>query len=673
MAIKGSTSTPGTSAPAETGQNDPPPATSSPEPQAPPEASSPPPSPSSPPPPSPPRPRGTPGPTGKSGFLVEESTLTALGRTAGNLESGYRGVSSKLAGLHMSWNALGMIGTPFVGALNGSNSKSVDNATSAADSFRKVQDNLKATAQTYRDNDANIAKQFSKFEPDTDGAASKARNLPSGTPPGGTTSAPAPQGGRVSDAPDLPGTTTTAGTTSAPAPQGGRVSDVPDLPGTTTTAAAPAPPPAPQGGQVPPVPGFTGVTAPAASAGTPPPAGGQVRGAPDLTGATNPAAHGPAGPVGGPAPGPRGGWQPPGGRGPAVAPPVTDTTNVTAMWPPAGPRPGSTPYVPGAAGPTQGIFAPNPPAADALRPIAAAAPPTPPPPPRPQPVAPPPGPSPRPGGGWQPSAGPGPAAPQFTDPSAGPRPGPVPGFTGPPQGTFAPNRPGEDVLKPIGDAQPPTEPRPPKPAPPDPFAPPPTPPPVKPVLAPTNILDLLDPRGYPDGHGHGSPSGYKTDAAWPATTIDGKPWADLQNLTPEESRKWIDNLRNVLASKPDGAFFWSGNIFDSEGNRISVMNEAEYMAKADGRNTLEGTLDDRAIKLPGWGNTSPEGKAVWDSVSASLAHGASGDVYVLLGPTRRPDNVFHMTEFPILQQNPNVSRVVAIDVLTKEETVIFSR
>jgi hypothetical protein len=200
-----------------------------------------------------------------------------------------------------------------------------------------------------------------------------------------------------------------------------------------------------------------------------------------------------------------------------------------------------------------------------------------------------------------------------------------------------------------------------------------TPPKVAPINAPPNILDLLDPRGYPGGTNLEAPNGPKADGAWPATTIDGKPWADLSSLTPEQSQKWVDNLRNILNTKEDGAFFWSGSVFDSDGNRVSVMDEAGQIAQDGGRNTLEGLLDDKAIKLPGWGNTSPEGKAVWDSVSASLAHGSSGDVYVLLGPSRRPDNVFDMTEFPILQQNDDVKRVIAIDVQTKAETIILDK
>ncbi|GGP77949.1 hypothetical protein GCM10010185_59810 [Saccharothrix coeruleofusca] len=337
---------------------------------------------------------------------------------------------------------------------------------------------------------------------------------------------------------------------------------------------------------------------------------------------------------------PRGGAPGTPGRGP-VAPPSTNTTPVNAMWPPAGPRPGAVPNVPGVVGPPQGIFTPTPPAADSLKPIADANPPRPAPPAVPMPD---PGPG-KPPGPLDPLGGHGPkgdAAPPVVTGGDKPAPQPAPQPASPPA------------------AQTPPQPQP-------------VPPPVKPVMAPPNILDLLDPRGYPGGENLPAPDGPKADAAWPATTIDGKPWADLQNLTPEQSQKWIDNLRNILDTKTDGAFFWSGSLYDSDGNRISVMTEAEYMAKADGRNTLEGTLDDKGIKLPGWGNTSPEGKAVWDSVSASLAHGAKGDVYVLLGPQRRPDNVFHMTEFPILQQNPNVNRVIAIDVLNKQETVIFTR
>ena len=701
----------------------------------------------------PPPPSSAPtGPTGTAGFSVGESSIATLQKHASDLESGYEGISSQLQSQQLAFNALGMFGTPMTAAVNSSNSNSVDKAKQAAATMGKVNDGLKATQETNTKTDQFIADQFGKIVPD-----SGAKN-PSGSPDiAPTTQAPAgPEVAPVEDIPGGPTTTPPAqqgpagpevskfdpvpgGPTTQPqaqqGPGGPEVSSFVPPPGASTTL-----PPVSQGPAGPPVapvtppPGNADTTAAAATA-IPPPVAPPIAQPPNV-----PGTPGGMPPV---APPPIGAMPPigsvpqvpgmPGGKSPAT-PPVTTDTTVTATWPPAGPRPGGVPYVPGAAGPAMGTFTPTPPAVDSLGPIAANNPPaTPRPPVAPNPYTPPkpmPRPSPavdslRPVADANPPAAPRPVTPSTVphtsadllgpggakvEPASPVATGPSP--DSPPKGTFTPP-PGANPLGAIADANPPGQ------APkPDPVATPtppsgasglldpkgypggdnlpnqsgpkgePAPPALTPVLdpalatlppevaqvmAPPNILDLLDPNGYPGNENVDSATGPKADGAWPATTIDGKPWSDLQSLTPEQSQKWIDNLRNILSTKDDGAFFWSGSVYDSDGNRVSVMTEAENMAKADGRTTLEGTLDDKGIKLPSWGNTSPEGKAVWDSVSASLAHGSSGDVYVLLGPDRRPDNVFHMTEFPILKDNPSVNRVIAIDVQSKEETVVFTR
>jgi hypothetical protein len=159
--------------------------------------------------------------------------------------------------------------------------------------------------------------------------------------------------------------------------------------------------------------------------------------------------------------------------------------------------------------------------------------------------------------------------------------------------------------------------------------------------------------------------------AFAVVDINGEHYFDLNGLAPEMKDMWINRLREILATGEDGAFFWSGNVIDQAGERHTVMHSAERMAKLGDRNTLEGMLKDNKIIMPEWGRTDATGKAVWDSVSASTAQGAKGDVFVLLGPNRRADNVFSMTEFPILQNNPNVDRVIAIDFETGERQQLY--
>jgi hypothetical protein len=282
-----------------------------------------------------------------------------------------------------------------------------------------------------------------------------------------------------------------------------------------------------------------------------------------------------------------------------------------------------------------------------------------------------------------------PNLPTGRPPAGGPpRPGVVPnipGVDGPPKPEFSkPTTSAMDSLKPINTAFPPQGASIPPPT--NPIAPPPSPstpmpasgpfppgvtppiPDVKPVVPSPNILDLMNPDPNVDHHAPG---------AWPQTTIDGKPWTDLSdftNLPPEQRQVWIDNLKNALATKPDGAFFWSGSVWNADGERVSVMYEAEAQAHDMGRNTLEGMLDDKALIMPGWTQGDAKVQELWDSVSSSVAHGSSGEVYVLLGPSRRPDNVFDMNEFPILEQNDAVRKVIAIDVMNNNaETVILDK
>lgn len=621
-------------------------------------------------PPPPPPSSGPAGPTGTSGFSMGETAIDTLRKAALDLESRYRGVSTQLTAQKLAVNALGMFGIPMAVAVNGSNSNSVAKANQASETMGKVNDALRATAETHTNTDQFIADQFGKIVPD-----SGAKN-PQGSP-GVAPRTPTPAGPEVAPVEEVPGGPSTA-PPATPAPIGPQVSTVDQVPGGPATAPPAAQTPGgPQVSSVDPIPGGPTTAPPSAS---PTPAGPQVTpvtpvpGSADVT--STAAAQPPTAPPVAPPPTVPGAPNPNGTTAPG-GPPVTLVPPVPGG--PKAPRPGVVPNVPGVNGPPKGTFSPLPPAKDALGPIAAANPTSPPP-----PTAPPKPPVTGPGlldprgypGGQNLPGQPGPkATPAPPLPTGGgptmPSGDPAPPVK-PPLGLLDPKGyPGGDNLPgqpgPKGEAAPPVVTG--APAPPG----PPTPPPIAPVKAPPNILDLLDPRGYPGGENLPGQDGPKADGAWPATTIDGKPWADLSSLTPEQSQKWIDNLRNILHTKPDGAFFWSGSVYDSDGNRVSVMDEAGEIAHANGRNTLEGLLDDKGVKLPGWGNTSPEGKAVWDSVSASLAHGSSGDVYVLLGPSRRPENVFHMTEFPILEQNPNVGRVIAVDVLTKQETVIIDK
>ncbi|PRY34029.1 hypothetical protein [Umezawaea tangerina] len=684
------------------------------------------PNPGSPPPAPPPPPQQSvpAGYTGTSGFSVTEGSLQTLQKQAGDLESGYQRIASQLSSQTLKLNALGMFGIPMTVAVNDSNGKSIDKANQAAETMAKVSDGVKATGETQTKTDQMVADEFGKIVPD-----SGAKN-PNGAP----NTAPPPQqqsGPQVSKTDPPPGATNPAPAVT-PATPGPDVNKVQPPPGATNPP--PAAPPVntgPPTNQYTPPPGAD-TTNPAAA--PPPPPGGQHANPytpPPGADTTSPAAAPPP-----PAAPPVSAYVPPPGDNKVPTPnvptpqggpqvnPYTPPPGANSNPAPAAPKPQSAPpiesYVPPPG--NNKVPTPNVPSPQAAPPVTSYTPPpgsqgttnaswTPP--PIPDPVAHVPGVpgTPSPTGPAMPNNAPNssiisqmppipgangpvkpndrPNLPNARPPGGGPpRPGVVPnipGVDGAPKPEFSkPSTSAFDSLKPINTAFPPQG----APIPPPfaPVAPPSSPtdpmpvtgpfppaeappvPPVKPVLANPNLLDLMNPAPGVDHH---------APEAFPLTTIDGKPTTDLSdfsNMPPKQQQMWIDNLKNLLASKENGAFLWSGNVWNADGERISVMYEAEAQAHGMGRNTLEGRLDDLGMKMPGWKPGDVAVQNLWDNASSSVAHGASGDVYVLLGPSRRPDNVFDMNEFPILEQNDGVRRVIAIDVMKNNaETVILDK
>lgn len=64
----------------------------------------------------------------------------------------------------------------------------------------------------------------------------------------------------------------------------------------------------------------------------------------------------------------------------------------------------------------------------------------------------------------------------------------------------------------------------------------------------------------------------------------------------------------------------------------------------------------------------------WYLLSARYTANASGTVRVILGQGGvRADRVWNLIELPTLKMNPNVTRIIRIDVKTGTSTTIFSR
>jgi type II secretory pathway pseudopilin PulG len=178
--------------------------------------------------------------------------------------------------------------------------------------------------------------------------------------------------------------------------------------------------------------------------------------------------------------------------------------------------------------------------------------------------------------------------------------------------------------------------------------------------SPGNQADLAERLGRDGGesdHRNGDQHGF------PITSVDGKPCLDLRDLTAADGERWQENIRDILATKGEGSFFWAGDTIDAEGRRHSFMDLAEFMANLDGRSE-----PDHATEA-----TGQPARDVSDTVATSPAHSANGDVYVLIGPNRSEDDPVELTDFPALQANPRIERVFAIDAVTGRETQIHPK
>lgn len=135
---------------------------------------------------------------------------------------------------------------------------------------------------------------------------------------------------------------------------------------------------------------------------------------------------------------------------------------------------------------------------------------------------------------------------------------------------------------------------------------------------------------------------------------------------PTTARPAAGGATNALVTEPNTAFFWSGRT-----GGIGGQDRAAEIAQANGK-TLEMRLTEQGIAAPSFDGT---GKTIawWRQASVSFAEGASGDVRVVLGEKVRDDSMWATVEFPSLQRNARVARVIAIDPATLKQTTLFDR
>jgi len=105
-----------------------------------------------------------------------------------------------------------------------------------------------------------------------------------------------------------------------------------------------------------------------------------------------------------------------------------------------------------------------------------------------------------------------------------------------------------------------------------------------------------------------------------------------------------------------------------EGARIADM----YVAQNGGA-TLERVLVQKGIVLPVYDSANPVSVQAWKDASKALADGASGNVKVILGDSVSPSGIWNTIELPALKANTKVSKVIAVDIKTGRETILFKR
>ncbi|MEV8441421.1 hypothetical protein AB0425_28915 [Actinosynnema sp. NPDC051121] len=597
----------------------------------------------------------TPPPGGGSGFTMDQSALDALRQQADDLRTGYQDVSSGLSGHTLAGNAFGTVGTFAVEAFNASHGKSVELTGKAASTLGLVGEGLKATAQTHLEADQANGEQFTSME--STALADKPVSAPTGgasasqgppDSPGGSASAfqgpPDSSGGDASASqgpPDSSGGSASAfqGQTGSPgggasAPQG-----PPDSPGGSATTQAP-PPPIPE-------PSGAGAGAPTGQAGAaptpPPPTAETTTAAARTPAAPAPTPTMPAFPeIPDPPPVPDGSAAG-GGSNPADA--LKTTPSAGAAPPPMPPIPEAPkdlfkqPTIPD---PTTGGSGGS--GGSATTPSAGMTPPAAPPIPEvPKDLF----------KQHDPVGSSGTSGGSATTPSAGTTPPATPPIPEVPKDLFKSTMPDLD-----------TDPRPGEQSPDD--------------RTPSDKdkdtgkgtgeerpdRDTGDHRSDHEHHGehrdhgdHGERGSRdeREQHGFPITSVDGKPCLDLRELPPEEGERWQDNIRDILATKGEGSFFWAGDTIDAQGQRHSLMDLAEFMTNLD-------------ADEPG---SAPA--PLSDDVTASPARSANGDVYVIVGPNHDEDDPVDLADFPTLQANPRIERVFAIDAVTGRETQIHPK
>lgn len=141
-----------------------------------------------------------------------------------------------------------------------------------------------------------------------------------------------------------------------------------------------------------------------------------------------------------------------------------------------------------------------------------------------------------------------------------------------------------------------------------------------------------------------------------------------QNKIIEKASININEIRPLLKTDPNTAFFWSGRTGGIGGQDIAAS-----IAKSKGGVTLETTIADNGINMPKWDMDNPASIKAWQDVSSAYAEQVSGNVRAVVGQELRPGNIWENIEIPRLMNNPNVNSITTIDPKTGIEKLIYQK
>ena len=146
----------------------------------------------------------------------------------------------------------------------------------------------------------------------------------------------------------------------------------------------------------------------------------------------------------------------------------------------------------------------------------------------------------------------------------------------------------------------------------------------------------------------------------------------IEGSKRDRAKKIAAKVAHVLSPEEDEAIFYSGcGESGGEGKKRRGADEVanEYATNSGGK-TMNMLLSGEETD---WNDMDDDPSSVWEEISRVYARNAKGNVRVLVRPPLRDGNIFENIELPELKKNPNVRKVVLIDLNTGEEKEIYRR